>query len=823
MREFFLVPISYLKIAARNFYKNRFYAILNLLGLAVGFSVFMLAATYVYFETHFESFHHNADRIYRATYRYAPPADYQSHWARVPFDYINELPKEIPGVKTLVRFQNQARKYVRIGNEKFRPPNTYVADKEVFDVFDFPLVAGNPARALAEPNSIVISESLAAKYFGDQSPIGKEVFVVGDFDSVEKLHHVTGVMKDLPANTHLPVDMLISFRDQAERSGWAYTYILLDEGVNISDIQAKMPAFVAKHSDEQSAKNDAIIFQPLRKIHLESNLAREIVPNGKIFYVRVVGIAGILVLIVAVINFMNLSSAMSLGRAKEVGMRKVMGASRGQLIRYLMTESVVNHVVALALGAAIAYISFPWFKSFVTLQFLPDPGWFAAGMVGVAVCLGLVAGIYPVLVLTALRPIVVLKTTKALTLFGREKPLSLKRLMVAFQFSISILLIGSAMIAYNQFRYVLSKDVGIQREHIIAIPGVPDPVKDKFTTFRNRLEGEPGIAGVSACMEVPSREIRDAGPVLVEGVNSDPAAAPIMDIQVVDYDLVPFLGLHLVAGRNLRRPADEAAIAPDSSASLSPQDYLLRQHREYLINETAMRQLGWSAPEDAVGRRIGWSIGDLKLATGPIVGVVRDYHQESLRNKVDPTIMVREPVWLRTFLIKVAAQDVAGSLHKVSTTWNELYPSYPMEYFFLDDLYNNLYKGERVQVQLLFIFSGLAILIAFIGLLGLVAYALKTRTKEIAVRKVLGASIRDLIGLMSREYIIVMLIGSVVAIPVSVYGLNQWLSGFAYHVDISPVSYGIALLSIVGLLIATVGLQTSRAARLNPADTLRDE
>lgn len=817
-----LIPANYLKIIARSFSRNRSFAILNLLGLSVGFAVFVFAAVYVYFETHFESFHHNASRIYRATYQYSPPGDYQTHWARVPFDYINELPKEIPGVKTLIRFQNHARKYVRIGEDKFRPANTYVTDKEVFDVFDFKLVAGNPDRALAEPHSVVISQSLAEKYFGNQNPIGKEVFVIGDLDSAETLHHVTGVMKDLPANTHLPVDMLISFRDNSERSGWAYTYILLDPSAKISDIQQKMPAFVKKYSDEQSAKSDAIIFQPLHSIHLESNLAREIIPNGKLFYVRVVGIAGMLILIVAAINFMNLSSAMALGRAKEVGMRKVMGASRWQLVQYLMTESVVNYIVALAIGAGGAYLMFPWFQSFITIQFLPDIRWFAAAMTIVAVILGVISAVYPVALLTTLKPAVVLKTTKALTVFGKERPLSLKRIMLAFQFAIAILLIGSAIIAYNQFEYVLHKNLGMQGEQVVAIPGVPDQVKDKFETFRNRLSGQAGIAGVSACMEVPSREIRDAGPVLVEGVNSDPAKAPIMDIQIVDRDFASLLGLQFVAGGNFQQGRDSQPL-PDLSGSLTIQDYLLNQDREYLINETAMRQLGWASADDAVGQRISWSIGNLALSPGPIRGVIRDYHQESLKNKVDPIVMVREPVWLRTFLIKVETKNVAASLEKISDTWNELFPSYPMEYDFLDDLYNNLYKGERVQVQLLFIFSGLAILIAFIGLLGLVAYALKTRTKEIAVRKVLGAGINDLVRLMSREYVMLLLIGGAVAIPVSIYSVNEWLSAFAYRVDVSPLSYVIAILSIVVLLVVTVGLQTQRAARANPAETLRDE
>ncbi|HYG18084.1 MAG TPA: FtsX-like permease family protein [Ohtaekwangia sp.] len=816
-----LVPGNYLKIVARAFYKNRSYTILNLLGLGAGFAVFLFAAVYVYFETHFEDFHTRRDRIYRATYRYSPPGDYQTHWARIPFDYINNLPQDVSGIQALVRFQNHARKYIRIGSEKFKPAHAYVADNDVFKVFDFELVSGNAARALEKPHSIVISESLAHRYFGNQDAMGKEVSVTSDFESTETLYHITAVMKDLPANTHLPVDMLFSFRDAAERTGWAYTYILLDEETPIDKIAAQMPAFIRKYTPEDAAKNDAIIFQALPDIHLESNLARELVPNGKVLYVRVVGFAGLLILIIAVINFMNLNSAMSLGRAKEMGVRKVMGASRAQLIGYLLTESVIHNLLALALGGSFAYLAFPAFQQFVTIRFLPDLWLFGGTMLVIAVISGLAAGVYPVMLLTTLKPVAILKSTKALTVAGKENPFSLRRVMVTLQFGISILLLGSALIAYNQFRFLHEKNLGMQPEQIIAIPGVPDAVKDKFDVFKDRLSNQRGILGVSACMEVPSREIRDAGPVPVEGMNSDPAKAPVMDIQIIEDDFPSLMGLTFVAGRNIRRSATTAF--PQFSETFTIQQYLFGQPREYLINETAMNYLGWKSPEQALGQRISWSINDIKLAPGNIVGVVKDFHQESLRNKVDPLVMVQEPVWLRTFLIKVETDNVQATLETIQAAWNDLYPAYPMDYHFLDDLYNELYKGERVQLQLLFIFSALAILIAFIGLVGMVAYALKTRTKELAIRQVLGAKPRDLVRLMSSEYIVVLLIGAVIAVPLSIYVLKLWLSGFAYHVNISAGSYIITLGITLGLLLVTVGLQTFRASKINPAETLRNE
>jgi putative ABC transport system permease protein len=393
---------------------------------------------------------------------------------------------------------------------------------------------------------------------------------------------------------------------------------------------------------------------------------------------------------------------------------------------------------------------------------------------------------------------------------------------VTLQFCISIIFVGSAIVAYNQFRYLNEKNLGMNRDQIIAIPGVPDKVKDNFITFKNTLTTFPGIMGVAACMEVPSREIRDSGPVLVEGVNDDPAKAPIVDVQIIDHDFAELLGLEFLAGGNIPQSLGTGTV-PEFTEELTIQKYLLDQRRAYIINETAMRQLGWKSPEEAIGQKINWSIGDMQLAHGPVAGVVRDFHQETLKNKVDPIVMVYEPVWLRTFLIKVETENIQGSIEKIRATWDKMFPLYPMEYYFLNDLYENLYKGERVQLQLLYIFSSLAMVIAFIGLVGLIAYALKTRVKEIAIRKVMGASISDLVRLISKEYLAILLVGGALAIPISIYALNQWLSSFAYRVDISPISY-VLTLSVIGvLLILIIGLQTLRGALINPAETLRDE
>lgn len=812
----------YLKVILRNFYRNRTYAILNLSGLSIGFAVFLYMVIYVHFETHFENFHSKSDAIYRVTYHFNPGDKFNVHWARTADDFVNQIPDDIPGVRTLIRFQNHERKYIRIGEKKFIPRNTYVTDGDVFDVFDFNLIAGNPKTALSKPRSIVITTALAQQYFGGEDPMGKEIFVIGDLDRNETSYNVTGIIEDLPLNTHMPVDMLISFSDKSARTGWAYAYILLEEGATISQVEAKMPEFIRKYNSEEDARRFSLVFQPMKDIHLRSHLARELVPNGNVFYVRVVAVTGILILLIAVINFMNLNSAMALGRSKEIGLRKILGAAQRQMTAYLLTESVTYHIVALAIGSGIAYMAFPAFQNLVTVDFLPGFWWLALGMIAIAIACGVLSGIYPLILLTSFKPMDVIRNTKSMSFVRKENRFSVKRVMVTLQFCISIVLAGSTLIAYQQFRYLNEKNLGIEQDQIIAIPGVPDKIKDNFPAFKEHLKTLPGIAGVAACMEVPSREIRDSGPVLVKGVNDDPASAPVLDVQIIDHDFVDLLGIEFLAGKNIPQRLAGSRI-PEFTADFTLQDYLLNQQRAYLINETAMHQLGWQSPQEAIGQEINWSIGNLVLASGPITGVVKDFHQESLRNKVDPIVMVYEPVWIRTFLIKVETQRIKESLEQIQAAWDTMFPLYPLEYHFLDDLYQNLYMGERVQLQLLCIFSGLAIFIAFTGLIGMIAYALKTRVKEIAIRKVLGASVTDLIRMIGKEYLTVLLIGGVLAVPLSYYGVKQWLSNFAYRVDISPASYLLTLAVIAFLLLGTIGLQTFRTSRINPADTLRDE
>lgn len=820
--NFYSMLTNYLKVIGRNFARQKAYAILNVSGLAIGVAACMLIGIYIHFETSFEQFHKQADRIYRLTVHYTSPSGYDTHFARVDTDWINAIPTEIPEVQRLIRFQNHEPKFVRIGQEKFRQENAFVTDSDVFEVFDFPFVSGDQSTALQAPFSVVISETLAARYFGNEHPLGQEIHIVGYWSTDETAYKVTGVMKDLPPNTHMPVDMLISFRNEAERSWWAYTYLLFQPGTDPTTVSSKIDAMAIKVNGENALDGTEFVLQPLPDIHLHSSLAREVQPNGSAAYVRTFAVVGIAVLALAIINFMNLSSAMAMARAKEIGVRKVLGAAHRQVIGYSFTESFLFSLAATAIGGGMAFLAFPFFRDLTGTEHLLSPVATLSGVVAVCLLAGFFGGVYPAFVLSAFQPANIIRSGKSLATLQRRRGFDIKKGLIMLQFAISILLIGSALVARQQFIFLNEKNLGLSKDQVVAMPGVPDTVKDKFKLFKEALTGLAGIEGVSACLEVPSREIRDGGLVMAEGMHDNADNAPSMDIQVIDHDFIDVMGVELLAGETLPASLTYEPIPPLTGGD-DVAEYLISKRRAYILNETALHAIGWQKPEEALGKNIEWSQGTYKLARGPVVGIVKDFHQESLKNKVDPVLMVFEPLWLRTFLVKINTHDVSSTLNTIEGVWSQLFPKYPFEYFFIDELYDNLYKNERQQLHLLYLLSGLAITIAFIGLFGLVAYSLKTKTKEIAIRKVMGASLSSLVRLIGKEYAWVMVMGGAVAVPLSYYLVGRWLEEFAYRIEVGPEWYLVTLGFIGLVLLLTVVFHTVRGASANPAQTLREE
>jgi len=674
---------------------------------------------------------------------------------------------------------------------------------------------------LTKPNTIVLTESIAKKYFATLDVIGKELMVTSDNAEEETAYRITGVLKDVPNNTHLPIEILFSFPNEAARSGWAYVYTLLAAGTRIADINAKMPDFLSNFISPESNSTIVYDFQSLKEIHLQSNLAREIKPNGEASYIKIFFWVGLFVWLIALINFANLSAALAMSRGKEIGVRKVLGATPSNLMLFSFTETIIYSLIALVIGGGLALLAFPFFSQLTSISILPPTNYFAFGLVSIALLSGLLAGILPALVATSIKILQIIKQGNSWSMKKKTNKINVKRIMITVQFSATIILLGSAMMAYQQFSYINAKNLGLKTEQIIGIPEVPGQVTNNYLTFKNRLKEIPGIREVTACMQMPSSEIRDVGPVQIQGHNSDTDQAPMMDMQIIDPDFIEMMAIELLAGENFTAH-EILGKPPVYTDELTPQSYLNEKPRKYLINETAMKQLGWHTPAEAIGQQINWSIGNFQLAYGPITGIIKDYHQESLRNKVDPLVLTVEPIWMSNILIKVETADLEKTIAGIEQVWSDLFP-YAFEYSFLDELFNKLYQQDRVQLKLLSILSFLAILISFMGLVSLVAYALKTRAKELAIRRVIGADLTNLMMLIGKEYLWILLLAAFIGVPVSYQWISGWLQNFAYHIEISPMVYFIAIISLFMLLIGTIYLQTFKATIENPIQALREE
>ncbi len=803
----------------RSFKKNPLYGSLNILGLSLSFVVFGLLTIYVHYELSFEDFHDKADQIYRVSYR-TELEDNITQWARVPVNYVNQLPEEVPGIESLIRFQNHERRYVKVGTRKFREDHIYQTDGGVFDVFTFTLIEGDPYSVLANPHSIVITEKLAKKYFGEEEALGKEISLMGERHSEVITYAVTGVMKDLPSNTHLPVDMLISFSSPEERTWWAYTYVLLQEGFTGDQLKPAIADLVSKYS-QPGNHQESFVLQPLDEIHLTSHLAREIVPNGSLQNVKIFEVVGVLVLIIGLINFTNLNGVIFLAKFKEVGVRKVLGARRSSVVTYAILESVLFGMVSFGLGVLFIFILLPTFKSFSGAEVLIHPITLIVFLLLLTLFIGFLGGFYPSVLGSKYKPLSLLQKHISLPR-SKNGFSSLKKMMLSIQFSIALLLIGCALVATDQFSFLKNKHVEVAPEQVLTLPRVPNHVKEDYQLLKEKLGQISTIHSISACMEVPSREIRDQGALVVDGLHTSSEDAPLVDIQVVDHQFFDLMNIQLVDGRFF---PDYIKIEnhPEFTADYTHRDYLLEKPRAYLINESAVKALGFEEPNQVLGMSAAFDQSWVRLANGPIVGVVKDYHQESLKNKIDPTVYIYEPLWFNTILMRVASQDMAASLEHVESVWNALFPNVKMDPHFLDDLYHRLYFKEKKQLELLYIFSVMSVVIAFLGIFAMVAYLLKTKTKEYAIRKVLGAKLSGLILATGKEYAIFLCIGFILAMPIGYYVMELWLNNFAYRVSISPANFLYALLILVTLLSATVIFQTIKSNDTNPANSLRDE
>lgn len=782
---------NYLKIALRTFGRHKGYTFINVAGLAVGLACFLLIALYVQDELRYDRFHENADRIVRV--------QKENDLTVTPTIVAPLFKRTFPEVEEAARLYNISGfspQIVRYGERVFQEERFFYADSTVFDVLTLPLVAGTPESALNRASTIVISESMAQKYFGDENPMGK-LLQVGP----ERQFEVTGVMEDLPSASHVQFDFLASFASThwAEREIWGsanfLTYLLLTDPSAIHPLRRK----IAEQMAEARAAGEVydgfeLNLVPLTSIYLDF--------EGHRTYVYLFSAIALLILLIACINYMNLATARAARRAQEVGVRKVSGAHRGQLMRQFYGESALLVVFALAVALALAALALPLFNALsgksLSLGHFQDP-LLLLTLLGIGVVVSLVAGSYPALLLSSFRPAQVLKGAYRTSRGG----VFFRKGLVVFQFAISVFLLVATAVVFSQLRYVQTTNLGFDKEQVVVLPFGDRALHEMRTMLKDALLQHANVLHVAAINRVPGYQWSGYG-LTIEGLDlQEGEMFPIVGVPA-DKDAIETLGLELIAGTGF--PTSES-YQPDSARYV------------YIVNETTLRQLGWT-PEEALGKRM--SLSDSRR-TGELVGVVKDYHFLSLHEPFYPLAYFIEPWQANHLVVKIAPDDVPGTLAAIRGTWERMVPHRPFEFSFLDEQLDALYRSEQQISQIFSVFAILAVLIACLGLFGLAAYAAEQRTKEIGVRKVLGATVPQIVMLLSKEFTRLVLVAFVVAVPLAYIAMQRWLDSFTFRIDVPWWLFLAAGLATLAIAWLTVSYQSVRAALSDPAKSLRYE
>lgn len=800
---------NYLKIALRKLWKEKTYSAINIFGLAVGMTCCVLILVFIQDELQYDQHHEKKDRIYRVTREWFNADGASSlHLARVAPPVAPLMKIDFQDIEQIARLWGGTGIWLmQTDDQTFLEEVIYFAEPAVFDIFSMSLIRGNPAKALLDPNSLILSESKARQYFGDEDPIGKSILV-----DKQMPMKVTGVMKDIPRTSHFHFDLVSSFVtlnqffDEQHFQNWGRnnyaTYLLTRPGADWKKIDAALPAFMDKHmgliNGEPASKRTRLHLQPLTEIHLHSKLQSELGQNGDIFYVYIFAGIGFFLMIIACINFMNLSTARSANRAREIGLRKVVGAARTQLIRQFIGESMLFAALALMLTVIFVELAMPFFRSFVGKDIAVNyPGNLTVtlGLLIITVFVGLFSGSYPALFLSSFRTIDVLKGK----LTGAGRTTRLRKALVVFQFSISIVLIVSVAVVFRQVEFFHTNKLGFDKERIVTFSLFPE-MKEKWDVIRERVSQDPNVLHVTASKRIPSGRLLDSWTTRAEQkgvfkqIDFRMAAVP------VDYEFFDTYGIKLVAGRSFSR-----LHATDDSAG-------------YVLNQAAVRRLGWATDEAAVGKV--YESGNKK---GTVVGVVQDFHFESLHAEIPPISFMIGKNNYNVASVKIKPDGIPNVLQLLKSVWAEFYPEYPFSYTFVDQEFDTLYKSEEKLMSFFGLFSGLAILIACLGLLGLSAFTAQKRTKEIGIRKVLGASAAGLVGLLSAEFVKLVVVANVIAWPIAYLAMDHWLQGFAYRIDLNLTVFLLAGMGALLISFVTVSYQAVRTALANPVDSLRYE
>lgn len=793
--------MNYLKVAIRTFIKSKSFSFINIAGLSIGISTCILITLFVLDEISFDRFHDKADRIYRLTELLHLPAENRHQTVTSP-PMAPALQRTFPEVLKTTRL-NYSSRTISYKDNKFFDTQILYADSTFLQIFSFPVIEGSANKALTEPYSVVLTESAAKKYFGSEDPLNK-IMALSDTLSLT----VTAVIKDVPTNSHFTFDAVMSrstitrMNNNAPEDNWFnngyYSYILLPEGYDIHELEAKVPAFLDKEMGADRRTSGIwydFVFQPLTSIHLHSTSLFEIGVNGNIRYVYTFTVIAILVLLIACANYINLTTAKSVNRAKELGMRKVIGARKNQLIAQLLGESLLITLLAFVVAVAIVSAALPSFNLLtgkqLDIQVLLRPDVLLV-IGGIFLLISLLAGGYPALLMSSVSPL------RAMKDFGRHGGASsiVRKGLVVFQFTMSIILISATIVIFRQMDYMSTTNIGIKKDQLLQIT-LPFRMQSKHKLIREELSRIPGVTAASVS-DFSFRTGSSNIAVLPEGAAQNEITSE--SCMSIDADFIDTYGVKLISGRNFIRDN----IADDTSS--------------FILNEAAVRSFNFGTPETALGKTLDWGLGK----KGKVIGVVQDFNFESLHSTISPLILHVIPDWYSFVSLRVEG-NIPEVVGRVETRWKELDSEGPFEYAFMDQDFEKLYRAEKQTRTIVGLLASLAIFIACLGLFGLAAFIAEQRTKEIGIRKVLGANIIGLIALMSKDFLKLIVIAFIVAVPVAWYAGTEWLSGFAFHTNIAWWIFAIAGGASTVVALLTVSFQSVKASLMNPVKALRTE
>ena len=784
---------NYLLIALRTLRRQKGYAALNVVGLAVGVACCLFLLLFVRDELSYDRFHEEPEALFRL---HADFAERGREIALTPALVGPLLERELPEVQTFTRLVASGG-VVRAEERVFDEGAFHFADSTFFEVFTHAFLAGDAETALDRPNTVVLTASTAERYFGDADPIGQTLVRNND-----ETFEVTGVMVDVPANSHYRFDFLASFSTLpwVEHGAWTganfYTYVRTRSVEAGETLPAQVSALLSR-LEEAGESPWALRVVPVTDIHLHSRAEHEIDATGDATYVKGFTLVALLILLIACINYMNLATARAGQRAKEVGLRKSLGAFRGQLVRQFFSESAVLTSGGLALALVLVGIGLPWFNEIsgkaLTFGTLGEPEIIAL-VIGTFLVVSVVAGSYPALYLSGFQPARVLRGRAVAS--GASS--WLRRGLVVLQFGVSAFLIAGTLVVMSQLRFLSDQHLGFDKEHLVTLP-LGDPIlREQYPAIEDAIRQSPNVTEVAAVNQIPgnlgwtsgfhAEGVSDEEPLYVRGL---PADATVAD----------GLGLELVAGAAF--PASPPA--PDSTNFL------------YLLNETAARQAGWTA-EEAVGKRMA-----VDARRGEVVGVVRDFHFRSLHDAIDPLAIWYDPGNVRHLVVRLAPGDTRAALGHLEGVWGQFAAHRPFSYRFLDDVYDRLYRSEQQLGRIVSVFAFLAIFVACLGLFGLASFTAERRRKEVGVRKVLGATVPNLVLLLARDFVVLVAVAFVIAVPLVWLGMREWLGGFAYQVGLGPGPFLVAGGLLLAVALVTVSTQALRAASSDPVKALRYE